>query len=129
MEKDNLETEKVPFLPYHRKNKDRARVLRRNSTPAEKKLWTNFLRDHRLSFNRQKPLLRYIVDFYCSKARMVIEIDGKEHSTKSGAACDAERTAALEALGLTVIRIKNEDILFHFDDVKRLLENELNKHK
>jgi very-short-patch-repair endonuclease len=129
MENKGSNSEKYPFIPYSSKLKDRSRALRRNLTPAEKKLWTNLLRDHRLSFVRQKPLLRYIADFYCSKARLVIEVDGKEHSTESGKACDAERTSVLEAIGLNVVRFKNEDILFHFEDVKKSIEDELRKYK
>ncbi len=98
-------------------------------TPAEKKLWFEFLRKHSIGFTRQKPLHHYIVDFYCSKARLVIEVDGSQHWTKSGLAYDQERTAIMESYNLEVIRFPNFEILNNFEAVcaiiNKTVENRL----
>ncbi|MBK8160105.1 MAG: DUF559 domain-containing protein [Rhodospirillaceae bacterium] len=87
-----------------------AKVLRRNSTEAEKKLWS-LLRDRRLQgwkFRRQVPLGPYIVDFYCSDAKLVIEADGGQHADSAD---DAIRTAWLSKNGFRVKRYWNNEIL------------------
>jgi very-short-patch-repair endonuclease len=80
-------------LPYNPKLKDRARELRKNMTKTEKKLWYNFLSKHSLRFLRQRPIDQYIVDFYCPKKKLIIEIDGSTHFTKDGVEYDAERSS------------------------------------
>lgn len=67
------------------------------------------------TFNRQKPLDEYIVDFYCRKLRLVIEVDGESHSSKRG--YDLKRQQRLESLGLTVIRFYDHDVMKHTDGV------------
>jgi very-short-patch-repair endonuclease len=64
------------WIPYRKTLTTRAQSLRRDPTPAEKKLWYEFLRDLPHKFTRQKPLGRYVADFYCSRCRLVIEPDG-----------------------------------------------------
>ena len=90
--------------------------MRRDPTPAEKKLWFAFLRDRPEKFTRQKPLARYIVDFYCAAHRLAIEVDGDSHYVDSGRR-DAQRTAALQTLGVRVIRFTNEDVMQRFEGV------------
>lgn len=93
------------FLPYNKDLTTLARKNRKNPTPAERKIWTGILRMRQFAeykFLRQKPLGGYIVDFYCSKLRLVIEIDGESHAET--VEYDVERTKILEALGLTVVR-------------------------
>ena len=88
-----------------------ARALRRNMTAAERKLWQR-LRANRflgLSFQRQEPVGPYIVDFYCSVARLVIELDGDAHFYT--AAADRHRQSYLESLGMTVLRFPNFEVL------------------
>jgi very-short-patch-repair endonuclease len=70
-----------PFVQYRRDLTGRARALRRDPTPAERKLWFDFLRTHRLKFTRQKPLRCYVADFYCAQKKVVIELDGDSHYT------------------------------------------------
>lgn len=94
----------------------RSRSLRRDQTPAEKKLWFEFLRDLPEKFTRQKPLGPFIADFYCSAHRVVIEVDGDSHFADEGRR-DAARTAALQALGLRVVRFTNEDVMQRFEGV------------
>ena len=113
------------LVPYRLGLKQRSRLLRRDQTPAERKLWHEFLRDLPEKFTRQKPLGSYIADFYCSRVRLVIEIDGDTHFTASGETYDQSRTAVLEALRLRVIRFTNEDVMQRFEGVCQRIEQAL----
>ena len=96
---------------YNPKLKERARELRRNSTYTERILWKH-LRGGQLfgcKFQRQKPIDDYIVDFYCSKLQLVIEIDGISHNGKQN--YDKKRENRLKSIGLNVIRIDGYYIL------------------
>ncbi|OZC01929.1 endonuclease domain-containing protein [Rubricoccus marinus] len=87
------------------------RELRKQQTKAERKLWT-ILRDRRLAslkFRRQHPLQGYIVDFYCHRARLALELDGSVHDDPARASYDAERQRRIEASGVTVLRFANAD--------------------
>lgn len=112
--------------PYKQSNIPLAKELRKNMTPWEKKLWYQFLNRYPVRFQRQKAIDRFIVDFYCAEAALVIELDGSQHFEAAGDAADRERDSALEALGLKVLRYSNrviaenfrcvcEDILFHLN--------------
>ena len=79
-------------------------------TPWERKLWYNFLRKYPVRFQRQKAIGNYITDFYCAKARLVIELDGGGHYFKKQAQADDERTKILQEMHLTVLHICNIDI-------------------
>jgi very-short-patch-repair endonuclease len=94
----------------------RSRLLRREQTPAEKKLWFEFLREQPEKFTRQKPLGQYIADFYCSACKLVVEVDGDSHFVDDGRR-DATRTAMLNLLGVRVIRFTNEDVMERFEAV------------
>jgi very-short-patch-repair endonuclease len=98
------------MLPYNRKLKPRAQELRTNATPQEDKIWYQFLRKHDCRFTRQKTIGNYIADFYCHKAKLVIEIDGSQHYTDDGLEYDGIRTGVLENLGLHVMRFTNTEI-------------------
>ena len=102
---------------YKKENIPLAKVLRKNMTPWERKLWYDFLRQYPLRFQRQKALGNYIVDFYCAKARLVVELDGGGHYTAEQAKKDTARTKELEAMNLTVLRICNLDIDSNFSGV------------
>ena len=95
----------------------RARELRRDMTKEERHLWYDFLRGYPIPFLRQKVLGRYIVDFYCAQAKLVIELDGSQHFEPDAKAKDADRTSFLVGYGLTVIRIPNNEISQNFDGV------------
>ena len=105
------------IIPYNLRLKTPSRTLRREATPAERKLWFEFLSYLPEKFTRQKPLGSYVADFYCSSARLVIEIDGDSHFTSDGAANDAQRTAVLAALGVRVIRFTNLEVREQFEAV------------
>ena len=80
-----------------------ARRLRREMTPHERKLWYLFLRKYPVKIYKQRIIGRFIVDFYCASAKLVIEVDGSQHYEPQGMAYDAERSAFLSALGLEVL--------------------------
>ena len=92
-----------------------AKALRKNMTKEERHLWYDFLRDYPVRFNRQKILGRYIADFYCAKANLVIELDGSQHFDPEEQKKDAVRTAFLEEYGIMVLRIQNDEIFDNFD--------------
>ena len=83
----------------------------------------DFLRAYPVRFTRQKVLGKYIADFYCAKARLVIELDGSGHHTEEGYQYDEARTAFLEEYGLTVIRISNTGIHKNFDRVCEYIDH------
>ena len=94
-----------------------AKQLRKNMTKEERRLWYNFLNTYPIRFTRQKVLGKYIVDFYCAKANIVIELDGSGHYTDEGIAYDIERTAFLEEYGLTIVRLSNLEVNNNFKAV------------
>ena len=95
---------------YSKANIPLAKALRKNMTPWERKLWYNYLRSYPLRFQRQKAIGNYITDFYCAKARLVVELDGGGHYTSEQAKMDKLRTKELEGMNLRVLRICNLDI-------------------
>ena len=108
-----------------------AKMLRKNMTEEEKHLWYDFLRTYPIRFSRQKVLGKYIADFYCAEAKLIIELDGSGHYTEEGKRYDEERTAVLEEYGLTVIRIPNTEIHKNFrgvcEHIDRLVEQSLSQ--
>ena len=109
--------------PYNKNLKQPSRDLRNNMTDAEKRLWSK-LRAKQilgLQFYRQKPLLNFIVDFYCPAANLVIECDGGQHFTDEGLEADRVRDEILVELGLVVLRFSNRQVLTEIDDVIELI--------
>ena len=104
-------------LDYNKNNITLAKNLRKRATPQEKRLWYDFLSKYEVRFQRQKPIGDFIADFYCHKAKLIIEIDGFQHLTCVGAIKDKYRTEILNDLGLTVIRFTNNQIDDDFFDV------------
>ena len=107
---------------YNKSNIPLAKTLRTNMTPWERKRWFDFLRNYPVRFQRQKAIDNYIADFYCAKARLVIELDGGGHYSEEQAEKDAIRTSQLESLNLTVLRICNMDIDRNFTGVCEFIE-------
>ena len=99
----------------------RSRDMRHPLTPAESKVWAQ-VRNHQLGpkIRRQHPIDRFIADFYCPQAKLIIEIDGDSHTDPDQAAYDLERTSWLEACGFTVIRFQNDQVQKNLEAV---LEN------
>ena len=96
-----------------------SKVLRKNMTKEEKRLWYDFLKKLSQTVHRQKVIGKYVVDFYCASAKIVIELDGSQHNTEKGAISDYERDAYLNANGITVLRYSNLDVNKRFNDVCR----------
>ena len=94
-----------------------ANEMRREPTPAESKLWYGYLRKCNPRFLRQKPIGRFIADFYCAKAKLVIEVDGGYHNEQEQQELDELRTEAINEYGINVIRFTNEEVLESFADV------------
>ena len=94
-----------------------ARRLRKEMTKEERHLWYDFLRGYPVRFLRQKVIDHYIVDFYCSAAGLVVELDGSQHFEDASKEYDAKRTAALETRGLKVVRIPNNELNQNFRGV------------
>lgn len=111
-------------MPTQKNNKllPRAKELRRNMTPQERKLWYLFLRQYPVRIYKQKIINSFIVDFYCASADLIIEVDGSQHDSEQGLAYDAERSAVLSQYGLRVLRISNADVDYHFDLVCRRID-------
>lgn len=95
---------------YTRKLVPRARALRREMTPAERKLWFLFLRTHPVKFRRQVPFAGYILDFYAPFLKLCIELDGTSHDSAEAQAYDAERSARLAGAGVQVVRFANAEV-------------------
>ncbi|MCY6412146.1 endonuclease domain-containing protein [Acinetobacter sp. VNH17] len=105
--------------PYNKNLKQPSRDLRNNMTDAEQLLWQRLRRKQilGLQFYRQKPLLNFIVDFYCPTVNLVIECDGGQHFTEDGLVADQNRDYALSELGLRALRFSNHQILTETDAV------------
>ena len=98
------------MIEYNKSNIPLAKVFRKNMTPWEQKLWYRFLRNYPVRFQRQKAIGNYIADFYCAKARLVVELDGGGHFTEEQTVKDNIRTKEFENKKLTVLRICNSDV-------------------
>jgi very-short-patch-repair endonuclease len=103
----------------------KARELRRYETEAEKMLWTKLCRNQMLGlqFRRQHPINRFIVDFYCVKVKLVIEVDGKIHDIRENRVYDIGRSQILNDFEITVIRFTNEMIIGDLENVIKIIES------
>ena len=94
-----------------------ARRLRKEMTKEERHLWYDFLRDYPVKIYRQKIVGNYILDFYCEKAKLAIELDGSQHYEDAGQEYDKKRTLYLNELGIEVFRVSNLDVNKNFRGV------------
>jgi very-short-patch-repair endonuclease len=104
---------------YNPKLKEFARQLRNNSTKAEIKLW-GYLKGKRMmgyDFHRQKPIDNLIVDFFCNKLKLVIELDGYTHNFEEVVDKDKLKEEKLEEMGITVLRFHDEDVMRNIDSI------------
>lgn len=106
-----------PLVEYEKRNIPHAKELRKNMMPWERKLWYEFLRDYPVRFQRQKAIGSYIADFYCAKARLVVELDGGGHYEAEQGERDERRTEDLSRFHLAVLRFSNHDISQNFSGV------------
>ena len=102
-----------------------ARELRKNMTPAERHLWYDYLRKYPIRFLRQKVIDYYIADFYCHKAKLVIEVDGAGHFEENAVEYDKRRTEHLNMKGIKVIRFTNFEVMNGFDWVCNYIDKEV----
>lgn len=110
------------IIPYNPILKLRARHLRNNSTKAEIILWNQLKQKkmHGMDFDRQRPILNYIVDFYCKDLQLAIEVDGGIHDHQVD--YDRKRQFQLEEVGVRFLRFENEDIYDDMDNVLLIIE-------
>ena len=113
------------MMHYNNANRNRAKQLRKEMTPWERKLWYCFLKEYPIRFQRQKCIDSFIVDFYCFRAKLVIELDGGGHYDPESQKKDADRTKILEQNGLKVIRFCNLDIDRNFYGVCTVIDREV----
>lgn len=104
-------------LDYNKKNIILAKNLRNNATKQERHLWYDFLSKYEIRFQRQKAIDNFIADFYCHKARLVIEIDGSQHYTDEEIEKDTFRTEVLKGYDLKIMRFTNQQISSSFKGV------------
>ena len=114
-------------IPKDNNQLENARRLRREMTPHERKLWFLFLRKYPVKIYKQRIIGKFIVDFYCASAKLVIEVDGSQHYEPQGMAYDIERSAFLSALGLEVLRFSNREIDREFRGVCEQIDMTIQK--
>ena len=128
------ETKKI-FLPFRKDLKKKARENRKNMNKPEARLWYEILSNKKLfgyRFLRQKPILNYILDFFCPKLKVGIEIDGESHDEQAG--YDEKRTSNLNEIGIKLVRYSNAEVMCNLDGVyldleKRIKEREEELHE
>ena len=116
-----------PFIPYRRQLKSNARTLRRDPTPAERKLWFEFLSAHPVRFTRQKPLGPYIADFYCHQVKLIVEVDGTIHQKNNIKETDEARQKELERWGYIIIRFTNEQVMKAIENVIKIIAEKISQ--
>ena len=114
------------MIPYNKKLVSNARELRNNMTPEERHLWYDFLRRLPLNVRRQHNIENYIVDFYIAEKKIVIELDGIQHTSPEHKEADKERDQFLASWKITVLRYSNESVRKNFravvEDIMKKLE-------
>ena len=104
-------------MEYNKDMISRSQKMRKEMTKEENLLWYRFLRKYPLQFRRQYVIGNYIVDFYCHKAKLVVELDGSQHYSADQKEYDEKRTEYLKQQGLKVIRFSNLDVIRQFRNV------------
>ena len=103
--------------------------MRNEMTAAEKKLWYGYLEQDRNRWLRQKPIGDYIIDFYCPKLKLAIEVDGTTHLENKDIIYDQRRTKELNKLGIKILRFWNNDILDGLAEVENVIEEQIKNIK
>lgn len=103
--------------------------MRTKPTDAERKLWYEFLSTYPIPFRQQKVIGMYIVDFFCNKVRISIELDGSQHYEEQGLVDDMYRTRYLELLEVKELRFSNYDIWNNFESVCETIHLEVTKRR
>ncbi len=105
------------YTAYNHKLLPNAKKLRKVMTPQERHLWYDFLQKYPIKVYKQRPIGKYIADFYCSKAKLVIELDGSQHYTDEAMDYDDNRTYVMNQFGIEVMRFSNYDVDRNFEGV------------
>ena len=105
------------MIPYNKNLVENAKNLRKNMTPEEKHLWYDFLKKIPFNVRRQHNIENYIVDFYIAKKKIVIELDGIQHTSEEHRDADKKRDSELSKWGITVLRYSNKDVNENFRSV------------
>ena len=113
------------YLPRNKELNSNAKNLRHNMTKEERHLWFDFLVEYPVRIQRQKTIANYILDFYCAKARLAIELDGSQHYEPTNHQYDELRTKQLELMGIKVLRFTNLEIWQNFAAVKERIHREI----
>lgn len=113
-------------LPRNSLLTSNSQKLRREMTKQEKDLWWRFLRKLPITINRQKVIGHYILDFYCHKAELAIELDGGQHFEDIELVSDSSREQYLTNLGIEVIRFTNQEVNYQFDQVCMVILEKIN---
>ena len=103
--------------------RERSQVLRKQMTKEERHLWYDYLKSYPVQFKRQYPIGCYIVDFYCYRGRLVVELDGAQHCEPSAVAYDRKRTEYLRQKGLYVLRFSNRDVMEQFRSICETIDH------
>ena len=116
-------------MPEHNRSLlPHARAMRKSMTKEESHLWYDFLRYYPIRFRRQEIIGHYIGDFYCSKARLIVEVDGSQHyDAEEHVEYDEKRTAFLKSLDIDVIRFTNIDVKRYVDGVCQTIDSAVRK--
>jgi very-short-patch-repair endonuclease len=101
----------------------RAQIMRKSMTTAERRLWFDCLKKLPYSFRRQRPIGRFIADFYSPTLKLVIEVDGLTHDSQEASVYDLERTIFLQAQGLAVLRFTNSEVMNSLESVYLAINN------
>ena len=113
------------MINYNSDNINHAKQMRHNMTPWEGKLWHIYLKKMPIKIYKQRLIDNYIIDFYCPKARLAIELDGSQHRFEDNKEYDIKRTEKLNSLDIKVLRISNLDIDKNLEGVVQLIDREI----
>lgn len=117
-------------LPYNPRLKEFSRQLRQGGIRSEALLWKQLKARHiGFQFNRQKPILNYIADFYCKEVGLVVEVDGSSHDTPEAQLSDKERDRQMRVLGLEIVRVLDGDVLRDAARVAEFIKEECDKRR
>ena len=119
-------------LSYNKKLKPLARALRKQSTPAEIRMWIELLRAGQMngfSFLRQRPVGNYIADFMCKDLKLIIEVDGESHEIEERWYKDKFRQKELEEMGFAILRFTDDEVMNDLRNVESVLMTWIEEHK
>ena len=106
--------------------RQKSQELRKQMTKEERHLWYDFLKTYPVQFKRQYSIGPYFADFYCYKAKLIVELDGSQHCEPKAMEYDRKRTAYLQKQGFLVLRFSNVDVITQFRAVCETIDTAIN---